>query len=285
MGRATKAVRNACKCSRISIHALRGEGDNKPRLCDLYFSFISIHALRGEGDGDIRLYGETRQYFNPRPPWGGRPYRRLKGVYRPNISIHALRGEGDSSVSSSAMISCKFQSTPSVGRATCGCNADTHRNYNFNPRPPWGGRRFIAQYSPVAPSISIHALRGEGDFRFRLLSPHTFRFQSTPSVGRATALQCRYRFPACISIHALRGEGDVQSRVLRCAISISIHALRGEGDKRRNTHFKRRLAFQSTPSVGRATSFIITPSALLIFQSTPSVGRATPQSTTFRTLS
>ena len=57
------------------------------------------------------------------------------------------------------------------------------------------------------------------------------RFQSTPSVGRATIVQ-GYRFPnIIISIHALRGEGD--ARVLSDFYSrrnISIHALRGEGD-------------------------------------------------------
>ena len=61
------------------------------------------------------------------------------------------------------MIPAKFLSTPSVGRAT--------------PGGHWSGIRL---------SISIHALRGEGDsstfcWRGLLLS-----FLSTPSVGRAT---------------------------------------------------------------------------------------------------
>ena len=40
------------KKMRISIHALRGEGDNNffNRRLDI---FISIHALRGEGDGHM----------------------------------------------------------------------------------------------------------------------------------------------------------------------------------------------------------------------------------------
>ncbi len=56
----------------ISIHALRGEGDNFWQAKSPT-STISIHALRGEGD--IALTGsiQTRKY----------------------ISIHALRGEGD----------------------------------------------------------------------------------------------------------------------------------------------------------------------------------------------
>ena len=80
---------------------------------------ISIHALREEGDC-IRLAGlPTRYYFYPRPPRGGRPvsvpvrYSSFLNFYpRPprggrqialrhlvfsfGISIHALREEGDS---------------------------------------------------------------------------------------------------------------------------------------------------------------------------------------------
>ena len=35
---------------RISIHALRGEGDIMRRRLQTLYSIISIHALRGEGD-------------------------------------------------------------------------------------------------------------------------------------------------------------------------------------------------------------------------------------------
>ena len=146
----------------ISIHALRGEGDNGLPIPFTQYSAvflstpsvgratlrrayaegvarISIHALRGEGDRLHYLkYGEEF------------------------ISIHALRGEGD--------ISKSVQS---------GCSK------NFYPRPPWGGRRLDAQQGAISvqflstPSvgrataeveranapvmISIHALRGEGD--------------------------------------------------------------------------------------------------------------------------
>ena len=57
-------------------------------------------------------------------------------------------------------------------------------------------------------TISIHALRGEGDIR------------------------CRVVFPVdlIISIHALRGEGDLPDKEKELPIDISIHALRGEGD-------------------------------------------------------
>ena len=80
-----------------------------------------------------------------------------------------------------------------------------------------------------------------------------FIFQSTPSVGRATRKPSRIGNQSFISIHALRGEGDIQAPTAKIAIPI----------------------FQSTPSVGRATFIVIVRKCLLLFQSTPSVGRAT----------
>ena len=79
-------------------------------------------------------------YFNPRPPWGGRPadssfcksrslFQSTPSVGRATrwlgagekldaISIHALRGEGDDERDDARSLRCRFQSTPSVGRAT-----------------------------------------------------------------------------------------------------------------------------------------------------------------------
>ena len=57
--------------------------------------------------------------------------------------------------------------------------------------------------------------------------------------------------------------------------NISIHALRGEGDQPGDAVKGNGCAFQSTPSVGRATFIINRSNAVTIFQSTPSVGRAT----------
>ena len=148
--------------------------------------------------------------FNPRPPWGGRRGVSMNNEAVKTISIHALRGEGDRIRGQGRVALGLFQSTPSVGRAT---NADFYfgrGNFDFNPRPPWGGRHDgVYQYPAVLTDISIHALRGEGDsMPFSLQSNTTF--QSTPSVGRAT-LVCKRLFGMSV--------------------------------------------FQSTPSVGRATDF------------------------------
>ena len=57
-----------------------------------------------------------------------------------------------------------------------------------------------------------------------------------------------------ISIHALRGEGDIVQGYRFPNIIISIHALRGEGDGEGSAKEVKTHEFQSTPSVGRATT-------------------------------
>ena len=173
-----------------------------------------------------------RPYFYPRPPRGGRrtpaveqfqldqflstpSARRATGPRRGDtpfrgISIHALREEGDGL----------------AGGGLGGTN-------NFYPRPPRGGRRkghvlqadrVIFLSTPSArratrsvfaesikcTSISIHALREEGDLKMS-----------------NTGLTIEQ-----ISIHALREEGDFHLYVIRKSLfAISIHALREEGDR------------------------------------------------------
>ena len=129
------------------------------RVADLV---ISIHALREEGDREQTPAEAGNNYFNPRPPRGGRRESRLRaGETLPfqstpsarratidcrvvyvlvSISIHALREEGDAG---------------SVGGASVGLD--------FNPRPPRGGRL------TNMPSTLAEA-----------------QFQSTPSARRAT---------------------------------------------------------------------------------------------------
>ena len=79
---------------RISIHALREEGDVDKFIAS-YGTIISIHALREEGDETSLSSTKILRNFYPRPPRGGRRSTnpvRLKGDM---ISIHALREEGD----------------------------------------------------------------------------------------------------------------------------------------------------------------------------------------------
>ena len=86
-----------------------------------------------------------------------------------------------------------FQSTPSARRAT-----------------PY------SQIAQLAKSISIHALREEGDLDAVIEGAVSLIFQSTPSARRATLPASGYSYNLKISIHALREEGD---EVLCCFVN------------------------------------------------------------------
>ncbi len=101
-----------------------------------------------------------------------------------------------------------FQSTPSARRATRRREPRARGHIYFNPRPPRGGRRAardfdksanVFQSTPsarratnavmlivITVSISIHALREEGDPSSAVKSMLKYSFQSTPSARRAT---------------------------------------------------------------------------------------------------
>ena len=190
----------------ISIHALREEGDPlQSPPCALLSNFYP----RPPRGGRLLTQQEITQIndFYPRPPRGGRPASVLPWVHASRflstpsarratcplepacadtcISIHALREEGD--------------------RNRC-FRAD--RSADFYPRPPRGGRQsalsqviaaaqFLStpsarratagiQFFAVSDTISIHALREEGDDH---------------DIDRIAA-------SGEISIHALREEGD-----------------------------------------------------------------------------
>ena len=128
--------------------------------------------------------------FYPRPPRGGRRELMRSNLISIRISIHALREEGDALVRAFALRSMEFLSTPSARRATrfvCAGRdppADfyprpprggrLHHNgrrlqlADFYPRPPRGGRPSAAAYVQSSSSISIHALREEGDLSRRI---------------------------------------------------------------------------------------------------------------------
>ena len=170
------------------------------------------------------------EHFYPRPPRGGRLHCFRSCDRRYNISIHALREEGD-------YILCTF----------------TIIHDYFYPRPPRGGRQLFGSIvnhfwqflsTPSARrataamgkacaevSISIHALREEGDRGHPDASGADREFLSTPSARRATrghphaqgadsnfyprpprggrrAAPARRPHTPPISIHALREEGD-----------------------------------------------------------------------------
>ena len=236
---------------------------------------ISIHALREEGDQAPVPGTAFPKDFYPRPPRGGRPVR--SGIRRlpqsisihalreegdgpfgiiPDdcgfISIHALREEGDSVGQRTAPMLCRFLSTPSVRRATPALPWTTTTVRNFYPRPPRGGRR--AQVYPVVLQRDFYPRPPRGG----RLSPSCvyalhWKFLSTPSARRATvdgpisvqlveflstpsARRATRSFSASISNWRYfyprppRGGRHGQRLHEGAGAQISIHALREEGD-------------------------------------------------------
>ena len=79
---------------------------------------------------------------------------------------------------------------------------------NFYPRPPRGGRHINTSRLPQTYTISIHALREEGDPGIGAKYFYDHIFLSTPSARRATQWWTAAVQSPPISIHALREEGD-----------------------------------------------------------------------------
>ena len=170
--------------SSISIHALREEGDHSqvavPRIpCDFYprpprggrplktqsvldeIQFlstpsarratrgvgqpgreyaISIHALREEGDILKSPAARLRSHFYPRPPRGGRHLEVIVVLF-PILFLSTPSARRATSGSASPSGSLIFLSTPSARRATD-----------------------VLLRAAAHSSISIHALREEGDY-------------------------------------------------------------------------------------------------------------------------
>ena len=183
-GRLTTLVHGIAH-GQISIHALREEGDIGQRQGQTPEA-ISIHALREEGDSPafngsndhIRFLStpsarratslnglgrSPENNFYPRPPRGGRLAGRANG-WDTTLDF--------------------YPRPPRGGRPVV---MPTHwlMGY-FYPRPPRGGRPSAILRRTDRESISIHALREEGDSPFANLLNSISRFLSTPSVRRAT---------------------------------------------------------------------------------------------------
>ena len=125
---------------------------------------------------------------------------------------------------------------------------------NFYPRPPRGGRPERLDLQKRALTISIHALREEGDQH-----------------GGDAAVSTQN-----ISIHALREEGDPGQRWRVHACMISIHALREEGDFRRKAAGIQTYDFYPRPPRGGRRIATAGGDISIQFLSTPSARRATP---------
>ena len=176
----------------------------RPALFILFLSTPS--ARRATSDG--RHTGSLHSDFYPRPPRGGRP----------GCAVNKSNQN-------------KFLSTPSARRATFPAWHKTYSKSNFYPRPPRGGRPANSWDTLRLVTISIHALREEGDVKAAGQIAKLMQFLSTPSARRATG----------------QPEGSAAEN------EISIHALREEGDESWSAASEAIFKFLSTPSARRAT--------------------------------
>ena len=172
--------------------------------------------------------------FYPRPPRGGRRF-----LLRPHGGLVG------------------FLSTPSARRATRRCPMRSRFIMYFYPRPPRGGRHRPDRRLCGFNSISIHALREEGDAIAIAQAAEASVFLSTPSARRATG-----------AIHG--GE----------TFQWNFYPRPPRGGRPQSTCKEAPTwQFLSTPSARRATPDGGCVALWTIFLSTPSARRATSSTT------
>ena len=201
-------------------------------------------------------------------------YRFKNPVIVFDISIHVPRVEDDVRKLDLLRGRGRFQSTSPVWRTTFFNPYTLTLIYDFNPRPPCGGRPLLCTVYSISKLISIHVPRVEDD-----------------------QADADAQVMADISIHVPRVEDDQVQHLQRLQMLISIHVPRVEDDV---VHFfgaflyknfnprppcGGRLhagysvcpgsVFQSTSPVWRTTSRITGRGAADTFQSTSPVWRTT----------
>ena len=192
----------------ISIHALREEGDSPCAIwCSGMDLFLSTPSARRATQSHMLRCCLANDFY-PRPPRGGRrlfldiPGQAILFLSTPSArratwastSRTSRRGYfyprpprgGRPLLLTSHLLWCEFLSTPSARRATHEGWQPEHRRADFYPRPPRGGRHPKLVPNKRIKSISIHALREEGDRATAHSLTHTKQFLSTPSARRAT---------------------------------------------------------------------------------------------------
>ena len=187
------------------------------------------------------------------PPCGGRPFESDWHPGYSHISIHALRVEGDYDRRSHPENRITFLSTPSVWRATPSQKERPPSSAFLSTPSVWRATP-TGWTSLSALSISIHALRVEGDSLFNTIRTRTSRFLSTPSAWRATSGAGRagcwevyfYPRPPCGGRRYKSG-----CSVPRAEFLSTPSVWRATG--RLGELSRRKREFLSTPSVWRAT--------------------------------
>ena len=189
--------------------------------------------------------------FQSTPPARGATYRLYDGSGYQYISIHAPREGGDISPDTIWRIAYISIHAPREGGDYVFAPGSPLL-YDFNPRPPRGGRRYMITSSLPYCIISIHAPREGGDLDFLgtvldfIISIHAPReggdllygkirhlnqdFNPRPPRGGRRLNSLAFCGLSSISIHAPREGGDRGHSAMQSEIVISIHAPREGGD-------------------------------------------------------
>ena len=123
--------------------------------------------------------------FYPRPPRGG---RRICTVL--------------------SLIFVYFYPRPPRGGRPKFFLGQSQQAQDFYPRPPRGGRPISGTVANYSKTISIHALREEGDYSVSGPNPIKINFYPRPPRGGRQGYRGPKTEDEYISIHALREEGD-----------------------------------------------------------------------------
>ena len=296
-GRPSKTLRRERSFRFLSTPSARRATDAPPPRAALP-TRISIHALREEGDVAVVALLHDVCNFYPRPPRGGRLANIAEQRVDFFISIHALREEGDTLAATLARTykisihalreegdhkrlerhrrTSKFLSTPSARRATPECGQSGHKQHDFYPRPPRGGR----------PRLLLPCIRKPGNF-----------YPRPPRGGRPTYKHVRAA-ATIISIHALREEGDLPAckagRIRRAFLSTPsarratcpawprfceycyFYPRPPRGGRHSSSDTRKNLQdFYPRPPRGGRLRILLNSALISLFLSTPSARRAT----------
>ena len=245
---------------KISIHALREEGDTPKRSTGWTTDiFLSTPSARRATICASTIFTNMENFY-PRPPRGGRPlFLRSKSLARQFLSTPSARRATE--LDCNQLNTKEFLSTPSARRATkFDESTGLFENISIHALREEGDIPHLSSFVNRF-FISIHALREEGDGRSSTRICSNTLFLSTPSARRATCNSAR------VSGASVFLSTPSARRATRCTMSekathrISIHALREEGDFGIPTGIANLQVFLSTPSARRATGIKIRQNA------------------------
>ena len=149
-----------------------------------------------------------RPDFNPRPPRGGRRAGKGDAGADPAISIHAPREGGDDETGHLILSYTGFQSTPPARGATPKWASGEQDDNDFNPRPPRGGRPCSGSRVSRTSNFNPRPPRGGRLSRCHFCSLRFYDFNPRPPRGGRPQAHGTAPPILLISIHAPREGGD-----------------------------------------------------------------------------